>query len=60
MTGSDAFDLKVLGGVARELKNFSSQVLKDSGRVDSGSSTNSAASIHSGLEDSVDSSNGEL
>lgn len=60
VTGSNALDLQVLRGVACEFQNLSGQVLEDSGRVHSRSSTDSAAGVHSGLEDSVDSSNGEL
>jgi len=60
VTGSDALDLEVLRGVARKFENFSGQVLEDRGRVHSRSRTNSAAGVDSGLEDSVNSSNGEL
>lgn len=60
MSWSNSLHLKILGSVTSELKNLSGQVLEDSGRVHSRSSTDSAAGIHSSLEDSVDSSNGEL
>ena len=60
VTGSDALDLEVLRGIARQFKDFSGQVLEDRGRVHSRGCTNSAAGVDSGLEDSVNSSNGEL
>jgi len=56
----DALHLQVLGGVTCELEHFSGEVLKDGGRVDSRGSTDARASIHSALEEAVDSSNGEL
>ena len=49
----------VSGGVASELDDFSSQVLKDSGHVNGGTSANSVGPVASSKH-SVDSSNGEL
>ena len=56
----DSLDLKILRGVTSELQNLSGQVLKDSGRVDGGSGTNSTVGADSALQESVDSSDGEL
>lgn len=60
MSRRDSLDLKILGSVTSELQNLSSQVLKDSGRVDGGSGTNSTVGADSALQESVDSSDGEL
>ena len=60
VTGSNALDLEVLAGVACELKNLSSEVLEDSGRIDRRSSANTAARGDSALKEPVDSSNREL
>ncbi len=56
----DSFHLKVLASVSGELENLSGQVLKDSCGVHGRSSTDSAVSAHSALQESVNSSNGEL
>ena len=56
----DAFDLEVFAGVTSELKNLSSEVLKNSSWVDCCSGANTAAGIDSSLENSVNSTNGEL
>ena len=60
MSWSDSLNLKIFGSVTGELKNLSGQVLKDSGAVNCGSSSNSAVGADSALQDSVDSSNWEL
>ena len=60
VTRGDSLDLEVLAGVAGKLQNFSSQVLKDSGCVDSRRGADSAVGADSTLEESVDSSNREL
>ena len=57
---SDSLDLQVLGGVASELEDLSSEVLKDSCRVHSSSCPDSLGLSHSSLHESVDSSDGEL
>lgn len=57
---SNSFHLKVLRGVAGKLKNLSSEVLEDSGSVDGRSGSNSAVSVNSALQESMNSSNGEL
>ena len=49
VAGSYSLDLKVLAGVTCQLENLSSEVLKDSSRVDSGGSTDTGASVDSGL-----------
>lgn len=60
VAGGDALDLKVFAGVTSQLEDLSGEVLKDSRRVDSGSSANAAARIDSSLQDSVDPAHGEL
>lgn len=60
MTRGDSFNLEVLAGVSGELEHLSGEVLKDGGRVDGRSSTNTAASANSALQESVNSSNWEL
>lgn len=60
MSGCDSLDLQVFRSVACEFENLSSEVLKDSSAVDSGSSTNSAVGADSALQESVDSADWEL
>lgn len=60
VAGGHPLHLQVLAGVTGKLEHLSGEVLEDSGRVDGGRGTNTAASAHSALEESVDSSNGEL
>ena len=60
MSWGDSLDLKIFGSVTGELKNLSGQVLKDGSAVNCGSSSNSAVGADSRLEESMDSSNGEL
>ena len=56
----DSLDLEVLRSVTGELQNLGSQVLEDGGAVDGGRGADSAVGTDPGLEESVDSSNGEL
>ena len=56
----DSLHLQVLAGVARELKNLSGQVLEDGSCVYGRSCSNSAVSTDSALQESVNSSHGEL
>jgi len=60
MSGRDSLHLQVLGSVTGELKNLSGEVLKDSSAVNCRSSSDSAVGADSALQESVDSSNGEL
>jgi hypothetical protein len=60
MAGGDALDLEVLAGVTGKLEHLSSQVLHDSGGVDSGSSTDTLVVMNSLLEESVDTTHREL
>ena len=59
VSGDDSASLVVLGGVASELEDLSGEVLKDGSEVDGGSSTDSLG-VSSLLEESGDSSDGEL
>ena len=60
VTRSDSLHLKVLGGVSCKFEDLSGEVLKDSCSVNGGRGTNTAVGAHSALQESVDSSNGEL
>jgi hypothetical protein len=60
VSGCDSFHLKILAGVSGELEDLSCQVLEDSCSVDGRSGSNSAVSANSTLQESVNSSNGEL
>jgi hypothetical protein len=56
----DSLNLKIFRGISSELKNLSSEVLKDSSAVDGRSSSYSRVGTDSALKESVDSSDGEL
>ena len=59
VSGDDSGLLGVLGGVASELENLSSKVLKDGSKIDGGTGTNSGGGSVL-LEESGDSTDGEL
>jgi hypothetical protein len=59
MCGNDTGLLVVTGGVTRQFENFSSKVLKDSGQVHGGTSTNTL-SIVALSQDTVDTTNGDI
>jgi hypothetical protein len=59
MCGNDTGLLVVTGGVTRQFENFSSKVLKDSGQVHGGISTNTL-SIVALSQDTVDTTNGDI
>lgn len=56
----DALNLEVLACVASELKHLGGEVLKDRSGVDRRSCADAAVGAYSALEESVDSSDGEL
>lgn len=60
MSGGDSLDLEVLGGVTSELENLGGEVFKDGSTVDGRGGTDSAVGAHSALQESVDSTDGEL
>ena len=60
MSGGNPPDLEVLGSVASQLEHLSSEVLEDSGGINSSSRSDSVACSDSALEESVDSADGEL
>ena len=60
VTRSYSLHLKVLRGVTCEFEDLSGEVLKDSCSVNRRRGTNTAVGAHSALQESVDSSNGEL
>lgn len=57
---SDSLHLEVLAGVTGELEDLSGEVLEDSGSVDGAGGSDTAVGAHSALQESVDSSDGEL
>lgn len=60
MSGGDALHLQVFAGVTGQLKDLSSEVLEDSGGVHGRSGSNTAVGSDSALQESVDTSHGEL
>jgi hypothetical protein len=60
MARGDTLHLQILASVAGQLKNLSSQVLQDSSRVDSRSSTNTAIRLSPLLQLTMDTANREL
>ena len=60
VTWGYSLHLKVLGGVACKFEDLGGEVLKDSCSVNGRRGTNTAVGAHSALQESVDSSNGEL
>ena len=60
MSWSNSLDLQVFGGVSGELEDLSGQVLEDSGSVNGGGSSDAGVGCDSALQESVDSSHGEL
>jgi hypothetical protein len=60
VAGSDALNLKVLACVASQLQHLSGEVLEDRSGVDRRSRADAAVGADSALEESVDSSDGEL
>ena len=57
---SYSLHLQVLASVAGELEHLSGKVFKDSSSVDGRRGTDTAVRAHSALQESVNSSNGEL
>lgn len=57
---SDSLHFEIFGSISSELKNLSSEVLKDSSTVDGRGSSYSRVGTDSALKESVDSSDGEL
>mgnify|MGYP006889529941 CR=1 FL=1 len=60
MSRGDSLDLEILGSVTGELKHLGGEVLEDGGTVDSRGGTDSTVGAHSALQESVDSTDGEL
>ena len=60
MSGGDSLHLEILGGVSGELQNLGGQVLKDGSSVDGSSGTHSAVRGNSALQESVQTTDGEL
>lgn len=56
----NSLHLEILASVSGELEDLSSQVLEDSSSINGRSCSNSAVSANSTLQESVNSSNGEL
>jgi len=60
VTGSDTLHLQILGGVACQLENLSSQVLEDGGRVDGSGGTDATVGGGAVLQVPMDTTDGEL
>ena len=60
VTGRDALDLEVLGGITGQLEDFGTKVLKDGGAVDSGSGTDTVVGGNTALQVTVNTTDGEL
>jgi len=60
VTRSDTLDLEILGRVAGEFENFGSQILQDGSDIDGGFGTNSHLVLSVVLEETLDSTAGEL
>jgi hypothetical protein len=60
VTRGDALDLEVLGSVSGQFKDFGGQVLEDGSGVDSSGGADVLASGDAGLQETVDTSDGEL
>jgi hypothetical protein len=60
VAGRDALHLKVLGGIAGELEHLGGQVLEDGGAVDRGGRADALGRRDAALEETVDTSDGEL
>jgi hypothetical protein len=60
MARGDTLHLQILASVPSQLQNLSGQVLQDSSRVDSRSSTNTAIRLSPLLQLTVDTTNREL
>lgn len=60
MARRDTLHLTVLRDVSRQLKNLSGEVLQDSRSIDCGSGSYSLLGGDAGLEEAVDTANGEL
>jgi hypothetical protein len=60
MAGRDTLDLEVLAGVAGKLEYLGGQVLKDGSSVDGGGGTDTLGLLDGRLEETVDTTDGEL
>ena len=60
MTGSDALDLEILGGVTGQLEDFGAQVFQNGGTVDGGGCTDAVVGSDAAFQVPVDTSDGEL
>ena len=60
VTGRDTLHLEVARGVAGELHHLSAQVLEDRGGVHGSSRTDTVVGVNAGLEETVDTTDGEL
>ena len=59
MSGDDSGLLVVLGSISGELENFCGEIFEDGSKID-GSTSSDSFGVSSGLEESGDSSDGEL
>lgn len=60
MARRDTLDLEILGGVTSKLENLGGEVLKDGSTVDGSSGSNTTVGLDALLQESVDTTDGEL
>ena len=60
VTGRDTLDLKILARVSGELEDLGGEVLEDGGGVDGGGGSDALASLDGSLQETVDTTDGEL
>lgn len=56
----DTLNVHILGGVSGKLEQLGSQVLEDGSRVNGSGGSNAASSVRALLQETVDTSDGEL
>ena len=60
VTGGDTLHLKILTGITGKLENLSGQVLHDGRSIDGGGGTNTLLGVNAGLQETVNTTDGEL
>lgn len=60
VTGCNTLDLQVLAGISSQFQDFGGQVFEDGGRVDSRGSTDTVSLVNRVLEETMDTTYGEL
>lgn len=60
MAGVDTLNVHILGGVSGKLEQLGGQVLEDGSRVNGGGGSDTASSVGALLQETMDTSDGEL